>query len=150
MFVSVFVSRPTGLRTSNVTLTSVRLDWDPVPERFILGYRVFSLNVSLNETLHWKKTYVNVLGLRSNTKYTMSVLPVHGLTDEEHPAGNAASIIVTTRREPGKTFLRVSSSPIVPKSSLKAKLAVIITIYVLTLLKALKDLEAVDVFFLNR
>lgn len=150
MFVSVFVSRPTGLRTSNVTLTSVRLDWDPVPERFILGYRVFSLNVSLNETLHWNKTYVNILGLRSNTKYTMSVLPVHGLTDEEHPTGNAASIIVTTRREPGKTFLRVSSSPIVPKSSLKAKLAVIITIYVLTLLKALKDLEAVDVFFLNR
>lgn len=100
-FASVFVSRPAGLRTSNVTFTSFRVDWNPVPERFILGYRVLVQNISFNETLPWKKTYTNVLGLRSNTKYTVSVIPVHGLTDGEHPAENAASIIVTTKREPG-------------------------------------------------
>lgn len=105
MFTSVFVSRPTGLRISNVTLTSVRVDWNPVPERFILGYRVLVQNNPLNKTLHWNETYALVVNLRSNTKFTISVLPVHGLTEKEHPSGNAASITVTTKRGPGKKKL---------------------------------------------
>lgn len=112
---SVFVSRPTGLRTSNVSFTSVRVDWNPVPERFILGYRVLVQNTSLNWTLHWNKTYANIVGLRSSTEYIIRVLPVHGLTDVKHPSGNAASILVTTKREPGKQFLGIRRSPIVPK-----------------------------------
>lgn len=128
LFASVFVSRPTGLRTSNVTLTSIRVEWNPVPERYILGYRVFVPNISFNETLPWNKTSVNVVGLCSNTKYIIRVLPVHGLTDEEHPAGNAESIVVSTKREPGKTFLRVSNSPNWPKCSRKAKLTEITTL----------------------
>lgn len=102
LFASVFVSRPTGLRSSNVTLTSVRVDWNPVQERFILGYKILVQNIPLNETLSWNTTYADVIGLRSNTRYVISVLPVHGLTDEEHPTGNAAKIIVTTMQEPGK------------------------------------------------
>lgn len=100
----VFVSRPTGLRISNVTTTSIRVDWNLVPEHFILGYRVLVQNVALNETLSWRKNYALVANLRSNTKYIISVLPIHGLTDEEHPEGNAAHITVTTKREPGKTM----------------------------------------------
>lgn len=106
MSTSVFVSRPTALRASNVTFTSVRVDWNPVPERFLLGYRVLVQNIPFDETLPWNKTDVNVTGLLNNTKYTISVLPVHGLTDEEYPAGNAASIIVRTKQEPGKTFFK--------------------------------------------
>ena len=128
MLASVFVSRPTGLKTNNVTLTSIRVEWNPVPERFILGYRIFVPNISFNETLPWNKTSVNVAGLRSNTKYIIKVLPVHGLTDEEHPAGNAASIVVSTEREPGKTFLRFSNSPNWPKCSRKAKVTDITTL----------------------
>lgn len=109
---SVFVSRPTGLRSSNVTFTSVRVDWNPVPERFIIGYRVFVQGIPLNETRPWKKTSALVAGLRSNTMYVITVLPVHGLTDEKQPSGNAASIIVTTKREPGKRLGRVCSSRI--------------------------------------
>ena len=104
MFSSVFVSRPTGLRSSNVTLTSVRVDWNPVPERFILGYKVLVKNFPLNKTIHWYKNYAHITSLRSNTKYIISILPFHGLTDEEHPTGNAASIIVKTKKEPGKTI----------------------------------------------
>ena len=101
-FASVFVSRPSGIRTSNVTYTSVRVDWNPVPEPFVLGYRVLVQNIPFNETLPWNKTHATVTGLLSNTKYIIIVLPIHGLTDEEHPEGNAGSIIVTTMREPGK------------------------------------------------
>ena len=99
---TVFISRPSGLRTSNVTLTSVRLDWNAVPERFILGYKVLVQNVPRNETLYWNKTYAFIKGLWSNTEYIISVFPVHGLTDERHLVGNGATIIVTTLREPGK------------------------------------------------
>ena len=107
-FASVFVSRPTGLRTSNITTTSVRVEWNPVQERFILGYKVLVQNIPLNQTLPWNKTSALVAGLLSNTKYIISVLPVHGLTLEEHPAGNTASITVTTKCEPGKKNLRVA------------------------------------------
>ena len=100
----MFVSRPTGLKTSNVTFESVRIDWNPVPELFLLGYRVLVQNIPRNETLHWSKTYANVTGLRGNTTYIITVLPVHGLTDEKHPTGNGGSITVTTKREPGKQF----------------------------------------------
>ena len=110
LFASVFVSRPTGLKTNNVTFTSVRLDWNPVPERFILGYRILVQNIPLNATIPWNKTSALITGLCSNTRYTISVLPVHGLTDEEYLVGSAASIIVTTLREPGKKYFRVSNS----------------------------------------
>lgn len=112
-FASVFVSRPTGLRTSNITTTSVRVEWNPVQERFILGYKVLVQNFPLNQTLPWNKTYALVAGLLSNTKYIISVLPVHGLTLEEHSAGNTASITVTTKREPGKKKFEGCSSYIV-------------------------------------
>lgn len=96
---------PTGLRASNITFTSVRVDWNPVPEGFILGYRILGRSLPLNETLPWNKTYAIVAGLRSSTRYIINVLPVHGLSDEKYPAGNTASIIVTTMREPGKRYL---------------------------------------------
>lgn len=106
MFTPVFVSRPTGLRTSNLTHTSVRVDWNPVPERFILGYKVLVQKIPLNTTLPWNKTFAYVARLRSNTKYIISVFPVHGLTDEEHPTEIEASIIVKTKRELGKTIVK--------------------------------------------
>ena len=97
----VFVSRPTGLRASYVTQRSVRVDWNPALEKFIVGYRVFVQNIPFNETLPWNKNSARVAGLSSNTRYIISVVPVHGLSDEEHPAENSASIIVTTKREQG-------------------------------------------------
>lgn len=114
----MFVSRPTVLRISNVTFTSFRVDWNPVPERFILGYRIFVQNTSLNETHSWNKTYADITGLRSNTEYTISVLPVHGLTDGGHLAASAAKIIVTTMRELGKFLLDLEFPQCVRISSL--------------------------------
>lgn len=102
LFTSVFVSKPTDLKASKVTFKSVRVDWNPVPESFILGYRVLVQNIPLDETLPWNKTYANIAGLRSNTTYIISVIPVHGLTDKKYPAGNAGSIIITTKKELGK------------------------------------------------
>lgn len=100
----MFVSKPTQLRASNVTYTSVRVDWNPAPEPFILGYRILVQNIPLNEILSWRKTYAHVSGLSSNTQYIISVSPVHGLTDEEYPVTNAGSIIVTTKEMEGKQF----------------------------------------------
>lgn len=77
------------------------MDWNPVPEKFIVGYRVLVQHTPLNETLPWNKNSAIVEGLSSSTRYIISVIPVHGLSDEEHPAENSASIIVTTKREPG-------------------------------------------------
>lgn len=102
----VFVSSLTGLRTSHVTFTSVRLDWNPVPERFIIGYRVVVQNIPLIKTLSWNKTSDIITGLRSNTRYTISVSPVHGLTGEENPVQSSANIMVTTKQEPGKKNLK--------------------------------------------
>lgn len=115
LFVSVFVSRLTGLRASNITYTSVRLDWNPVPEPFILGYRVLVQSIQFKDTLSWSKTYVDVAGLSSNTKYIIVVLPFHGLTDEGHPSGNEEKIIVTTKREQGNQFWRLRNSHTVLK-----------------------------------
>lgn len=84
------------------------MDWNPVQERFILGYKVLVQNSPFKVTLPWNKTYAHVVGLRSNSEYTIRVLPVHGLTDEDHPTGNAASITVTTKRVPGKKLRIVS------------------------------------------
>lgn len=108
-FLSVFVSGLTGIRVSNVTHTSVRVDWNPVPELFILGYKVLVQYIPLTETLPRNKTYALVAGLQSNTKYTISILPVHGLTEKRHPVfpENAASIIVSTKRELGKNKLKI-------------------------------------------
>lgn len=104
LFASVYVSKPTRLRASNVTYKSVRVDWSPVLELFILGYRVLLQNVPINETFPWNKTYALITGLRSNTKYVIGILPVHGLTDEKHPVGNTESIIITTKQVQGKQF----------------------------------------------
>ena len=41
-------------------------------------------------------------GLNGNTTYIISVLPLHGLTDEENFAENAESINITTKPELGK------------------------------------------------
>lgn len=103
MTVSVFVSNLTGLRASEVTFKSFRVDWNPVSESFILGYRINVQNVRLSELIvPWNVTYAHIEGLRGNTTYTISVLPFHGLTVEEIPGENEESIIITTKPEPGK------------------------------------------------
>lgn len=99
-FTSVFVSKLTGLTTSKVTFKSVRVDWNPVSEPFIIGYKIFVQNISL--LVPSNETHAHVGGLNSNTSYILSVLPLHGLTDEENSAKNAESIIITTKPELGK------------------------------------------------
>ena len=83
-----------------VTFKSVRVYWNPAPEPFILGYRVRVKNTSL--IIPWKKTYAHLRGLNGNTTYIVSVLPLHGLTDEWNFAENAESINITTKPELGK------------------------------------------------
>ena len=100
----MFISRPTGLKASRITFKSVRVDWNPVPESFILGFRVLVKNIPLDETFPWNKTYADITGLRGSTKYIISVLPVHGLTDKKYFTENTGSIIVTTKQEPGEQF----------------------------------------------
>lgn len=96
----MFVSNLTGLRASEVTFKSVRVDWNPVSEPFILGYRVIVRNVSL--LVSWNETHAHVGGLLSNTSYILTVLPFHGLTDEKNSAENAESITITTKPDLGK------------------------------------------------
>ena len=83
------------------------MDWNPVPEPFILGYRVLIKNTSINEVVvPWSKTYAQVVGLHSSTRYVISVLPLHGLTEIIYPAEDAESIIITTEPERGKQILK--------------------------------------------
>lgn len=82
------------------------MDWIPVPERFVLGYRVFVQNTSLTVFIPWnQQTFAHVGGLQSNTTYIISVSPLHGLTDKETPVENEESIMITTKPELGKQFL---------------------------------------------
>lgn len=100
--VSVFVSKLRGLRTSNVTFESVLVDWEPVPEPFILGYRVLVKNNSLSKLVAWNKSFINIDGLHSNSSYVIEVYPVHGLLDEQRidPA-RVQSITVMTEIDRG-------------------------------------------------
>ena len=105
-FPSVIVSKVNGLRTSDVTFKSVRVDWNRNPEPFILGYRVLVHNFSLIKFSSWNETYARIGGLRSNTTYSISVLPLHGLTDEENLSEIVGRVIITTKQELGKQFER--------------------------------------------
>lgn len=95
----MFVTKLTGLKISKVTFKSFRVDWNPAPEPFVLGYRVRVRKTSL--VVPWNKAYAHLTGLNSNTTYILSVLPLHGLTDEEDFAENVNSIKITTKPELG-------------------------------------------------
>ena len=97
---SVFVTKPTGLKTSNVTFKSFRVDWDPVPEPFILGYSIRVENSSF--AVPWDTTHAHLSGLHSNTTYIISVSPFHGLTDGDNSVENVENISITTKPELGK------------------------------------------------
>lgn len=100
----MFVSKLTGLRTSEVTFKSVRVEWNVVPEPFILGYRVLVKNIYLKQLVPWNRTYADVRGLLSNSSYIIGVSPFHGLTNEEYPEEKMESINITTKPEQGEQF----------------------------------------------
>lgn len=96
----MFVTKLTGLRASKTTFQSVHVDWNASPEPFILGYRIRFQDNSF--VVPWNKTYAYLQGLHSNTTYNISVIPLHGLSDEENFADNAESIHIVTKPESGK------------------------------------------------
>ena len=100
----VFVTRITGLRATYVTSKSVRVEWKPVPERFILGYKVLVQNTSFSHFVVWNLNSTLMEGLHSNTLYVITVFPVHGLATEGIPPDSSQSIIVTTEADRGKTW----------------------------------------------
>lgn len=85
-----------------MTFESVRVDWDPVPETFILGYMVLVTNTSFTELVVWSKSFIQIAGLHSNSTYVIKVYPFHGLTDERSIAESSQSITVTIDPDEGK------------------------------------------------
>ena len=86
-----------------MTFESVRVEWNPVPELFILGYKVLVQNTSLSQFVAWNVNSTLMEGLPSNTPYVITVFPVHGLAIEGIPPDSSQSIIVTTEADRGKT-----------------------------------------------
>ena len=97
------MTKLTGLRASYVTFETVRVEWNPVPEFFILGYNVLVQNTSFSQLVAWNVNSTLIEGLRSNTPYVVTVFPVHGLAIEGIPPESSQSIIVTTGTDRGKT-----------------------------------------------
>lgn len=106
--VLVFVSKLRGLRTSKVTFESVRVDWEPVPEPFILGYRVLVKNNSFSKLVAWNKSFITIDGFHSNSSYVIKIYPVHGLLDEHtiDPA-SVQSITVMTEIDRGQSISKL-------------------------------------------
>ena len=88
-----------------MTFDTVRVDWNPVSELFILGYKVLVQNTSFNQFVAWNVSSAYVKGLHSNTSYVIKVFPVHGLTVEETATRSSQSIIVDTKPVQGKKML---------------------------------------------
>jgi len=86
-----------------VTFESVRVEWKPVPELFILGYKVLVQNTSLSQFVAWNVNSILMEGLHSNTLYVITVFPVHGLAIKRIPPDSSQSIFVTTEADRGKT-----------------------------------------------
>ena len=86
-----------------MTFESVRVEWNPVPELFILGYKVLVQNTSFIQFVPWNVNSALMKGLHSNTLYVIKVFPIHGLAVEGIPPDSSQSIIVTTEADRGKT-----------------------------------------------
>ena len=85
-----------------MTFETVRVEWNPAPELFILGYKVLVQNTSIRQLVAWNISSAYVEGLHSNTTYVIKVFPVHGLTVEELANENSQGIFVTTKPVQGK------------------------------------------------
>lgn len=84
------------------------MEWNPVPELFILGYKVLVQNTSFSQFVAWNVNSTLIESLHSNTSYVIKVFPVHGLPVEGIPPESFQSIIVTTKADRGKKlFLNV-------------------------------------------
>jgi len=99
------MTKLTGLRASYVTFESVRIEWKPVPELFILGYKVLVQDTSFSQFVVWNVNSLLIEGLLSNTPYVITVFPVHGLVIEGVGPHSSQSIVVTTGANPGKNCL---------------------------------------------
>jgi len=102
LYYSVFVTNLTGLKATYLTFESVRVEWNPVPELFILGYKVLVQNTSFSQFVAWNVNSTLIESLHSNTSYVIKVFPVHGLPVEGIPPESFQSIIVTTKEDRGK------------------------------------------------
>ena len=85
-----------------MTFESVRVEWNPVPELFVLGYKVLVQNTHFSQFVAWNVHSTLIEGLHSNTPYVIEVFPVHGLSVEGIPPDSSQSIIVTTKADRGK------------------------------------------------
>ena len=94
-----------------MTFESVHVEWNPVPELFILGYKVLVQNTSFSKFVAWNVNSTLIEGLHSNTPYFITVFPVHGLAVEGIHPDSSQSIIVTTEADRGeKLLISVTSS----------------------------------------
>jgi len=106
---TIFMAKLTGLRATYVTFESVRVEWKPVPELFILGYKVLVPN-TFSQFVPWNVNSTLMEGLHSNTSYVVTVFPVHGLAIKGIPPDSSQSIIVTTEADQGQNSLIDSRS----------------------------------------
>ena len=108
LFSSVFVTKVTRLRASYVTFESVRVEWNPVPELFVLRYKILVQNTYFSHFVAWNVNSTLIEDLHSNTSYVIKVFPVHGLSVEGIHQDSSQSIIVTTKADRGKLIFNLT------------------------------------------
>uniref|UniRef100_UPI0013E3B2A4 PQQ-dependent sugar dehydrogenase n=1 Tax=Larkinella soli TaxID=1770527 RepID=UPI0013E3B2A4 len=90
-------SAPTGLAASNITQTSLRLDWNSATDNVgVTGYDVYQNNVKIN-TSNVNGTTFNVSGLTANTTYSFFVRARDAAANF---SGNSNTVSPTTLNTP--------------------------------------------------
>jgi hypothetical protein len=91
-------SAPLGLVSSNITATSVTLNWDAATDNVgVTGYDVYRDGTKINSSVVTGTTY-NVTGLTASTSYTFYV---QARDAAGNISANSNTINITTLIEPG-------------------------------------------------
>ena len=85
MFISALPKQPTGVVVSEVTATSVQLNWhsgntEPI-EKYVVQYKPKYTTPNNNEyqEIEVKNTHYNIIGLMAYTKYEFRVVAVNNI-----------------------------------------------------------------------
>ena len=104
---------PANLAASNITMTSIDLDWDASTDNVgVTGYDVYQNGSLLTNTAN---TYYNVSGLTSGTSYSYYVIAKDAV-DNESDASNTVNITTLTDTEAPTAPANLSSSNITKNS----------------------------------
>ena len=113
-FPSLVSSPPTGIKTVNVTVTTITLSWQPPehPGGAVRGYRV-TVNGTVHDTLPWQHTLM-ITNLTPGSKYALVIQALNGA------GGGETSQFFVATLDPGepvaltcsvhRVYIRVSSN----------------------------------------